>query len=332
MRIRSAFIACSALAVVLVGVVLAPAPAGATAVSLVSGSVDEAAQQILGGEFVYVDPQAELALTPAQAAALTAQIAATGLPIFMAVLRSTAGSDPDAVLVTLKDAIAGGGIYVVVVGRSFRAGSTSGKASSLATDAFRDQKDNGLAAVLTEFVRLASKEFNADAQPASGDVALTMKVKNCEGCVISAYHTPGIGTGSIYTKKSTVRGGVATFVLPAAMTVGMSFDIRHKPSAGALGGGAVPVIGMGFKGVPTGTPLSREQTRQVGAKASWCWAGADPGAVTMNVSTYYVKPKNPPAWSGPLWMYAWASPTQGVYSKPGWRPAQALGHQDAPYC
>lgn len=163
----------------------------------------------------------------------------------------------------------------------------------------------------------------------SNAVTLTMKVKGCEGCQITAYHTSG---ESFYTQKSTVKGGVAKFVIPAEKTIGMSFDVVHRPQADALGGGAVPVIAMGFKDVPDGSVVSKEQTRKKGAKASWCWAGSAAGNVTMTINTYFVKLANPPAWSGPLWMYAWASPTEAVYSTPGWRPAKAMGHQDAPYC
>lgn len=164
------------------------------------------------------------------------------------------------------------------------------------------------------------------------DVTLTMNVKDCERCVITAYQTTGYDGGDMFEQKATVRGGKATFVIPAELTKGMSFDITHKPLADALGGGAMPVIAMGFKGVPAGTTVTKAQTKAKGAKASWCWAGAAPGTATMTISTYYVKVKNPPAWSGPLWMYAWASPTQQLYAKPGWKPAGQMGHQDAPYC
>ena len=135
--------------------------------ALAAGSVDDAASALRSGASVYVDPAAEIPLTSSETSALSDQIAATGLPIFFAVLPSTAGTDPDAVLTQLKDAVGIGGIYAVVVGNSFRAGSTSGNVSSLATSAFRSQKDNGVAAVLAEFVSLADTEFNGSPQPAA---------------------------------------------------------------------------------------------------------------------------------------------------------------------
>jgi hypothetical protein len=137
--------------------------------ALAAGSIDSAAADLRAGASVYVDPMADLPLSAADASALSGEIAATGLPIFIAVLPSSAGADPDSVLVELKDAVGIGGIYAVVVGNAFRAGSTSGSVSGLATTAFRAQKDNGLAAVLTEFVSLADAEFNGAAPSASNE-------------------------------------------------------------------------------------------------------------------------------------------------------------------
>jgi hypothetical protein len=143
---------------------------GLTAPSaLAAGAVDDAAAQLRSGVSVYVDPAAEVSLTSPETAALTDQISATGLPLFLAVLPSSAGADPDAVLVELKDAVGLGGVYAVVVGNSFRAGSTSGSVSGLATSAFRSQRDNGAAAVFSEFVSLADAEFNGTSEPSAAD-------------------------------------------------------------------------------------------------------------------------------------------------------------------
>jgi len=138
-------------------------------IALAAGSIDSAAADLRGGASVYVDPQAQLPLSAADAAALSSQISSTRLPIFIAVLPSSAGADPASVLVELKDAVGIGGIYGVVVGSDFRAASTSGNVSGLATSAFRAQRDNGLAAVLTEFVSLADTEFNGAAPASSSE-------------------------------------------------------------------------------------------------------------------------------------------------------------------
>ena len=138
-------------------------------IALAAGSIEPAAADLRGGASVYVDPAAQLPLSAADAAALSSQISDTRLPIFIAVLPSSAGTDPGSVLVELKDAVGIGGIYGVVVGNDFRVGSTSGDVSGLATSAFRAQKENGLAAVLTEFVSLADTEFNGATETSSSD-------------------------------------------------------------------------------------------------------------------------------------------------------------------
>ena len=145
---------------VLVPVLLGAALLFATApAALASAEVDQAAAALAGGGSVYNDPTAEKALSDSEVEALTSEVAATGLPLFIAVLPASTG-DPDSVLIELKDAVGLGGIYAVVVGGKFRAGSTTGSAAGLATEAFRSQKENGVAAVLGEFVTLADAEFN----------------------------------------------------------------------------------------------------------------------------------------------------------------------------
>jgi hypothetical protein len=54
--------------------------------ALASAEVDQAAAALASGESVYNDPTAENALSNSDVEALTSQVSATGLPIFMAVL------------------------------------------------------------------------------------------------------------------------------------------------------------------------------------------------------------------------------------------------------
>lgn len=154
------------LATIAVTVGLAPAASAAPDVS-------SAAAALRSGDAVYSDPAAEQALSGADIDALTAQITATGLPIFVAVLPETAagGSGADATLEALATEVDLGGIYAVVVGDQFRAGSTQGSAADLATQAFRSQRDNGAAAVLSEFVTLADQRFGAGSStsPSAGE-------------------------------------------------------------------------------------------------------------------------------------------------------------------
>ena len=125
--------------------------------------VEVAAKTIRTGESVYNDPAAENALTSSQVADLTSQIRATGVPIFVAVLPDSAkgGGTVDETLVAFKNAVGLGGVYAVVAGNQFRAGSTKGSASDLATQAFQQEKDNGVFAVLTSFVSLTGDRFGS---------------------------------------------------------------------------------------------------------------------------------------------------------------------------
>lgn len=141
----------TALVVALLAVLAAPAAHAAP-------DVTDAAAALRSGDTVYSDPAAENALTSAEISQLTAAADSSGIPMFIAVLPESAagGGTADDVLVALNSEIGMAGVYAVVVGSQFRAGSTSGSASDLATQAFRAQRDNGVAAVLDEFIALAS--------------------------------------------------------------------------------------------------------------------------------------------------------------------------------
>src|SRR5919204_844512 len=107
------------LVVVVVVALVAPAAARA------QGVVERAAEALRTSP-VYVDPQAEQALPPAQAAKLRQAIAGSPEPIYAAILPAsaerTAGGSPEGVLRALHDALGRGGTYAVVVGDHFRAG------------------------------------------------------------------------------------------------------------------------------------------------------------------------------------------------------------------
>ena len=132
--------------------------------------VADAAAALRAGDPVFNDPAAENALSAAEVEQLSSQVIASGVPIFLAVLPASAagGDSTDAVLDALATEVGLGGVYGVVVGDQFRAGSTQGSASDLATQAFRAQRDNGVAAVLSEFVTLSEARFGAGADAASG--------------------------------------------------------------------------------------------------------------------------------------------------------------------
>jgi hypothetical protein len=136
--------------VVIAALVLAPGAGAQT-------NLSEVAQQ-LRSQPVYVDPATDL-LSAGEAQSLRRQIEeeADG-PLFIAVLPESFrgdGSSTD-VAIQLGRLVRIAGVYAVVVGTEFRAVSTdlpSGEAGRLATEAFEEGRDAGVAAVLSDFVR-----------------------------------------------------------------------------------------------------------------------------------------------------------------------------------
>ena len=149
--------------VVLAVLALAGAPA-----ALAAPDVSEAAAALRSGDPVYSAPDAENALSGAEVSALSNQILASDVPQFVAVLpaAATGGGTAEDVLVALKDEVGLAGVYAVIVGDQFRAGSTAQSVADLATEAFRSQRDAGAAAVLSEFVTLTDARFSTSSTPA----------------------------------------------------------------------------------------------------------------------------------------------------------------------
>lgn len=119
--------------------------------------VDEAADA-LRSDPVYVDPDAERQLSTEEADLVRAAIRDAGTPIYVAVLpdiaAGAAGGDPSEVARQLASQLGRPGTYAVVVGDSFRAGSTelpAGRAAALAREALEREGDE-TAAVLRRFV------------------------------------------------------------------------------------------------------------------------------------------------------------------------------------
>ncbi|MCU0297482.1 MAG: hypothetical protein MUF33_03055 [Candidatus Nanopelagicales bacterium] len=127
------------LSAVFVGLVVSPASAT---------TIDEVVTS-LQSDPVYNDPEAENALTDSEADNLRDQIAASGSSVFIAILPDAAkGSQSTEDVVTyLRTNVGEPGSYAAVVGSQFR--STTPAA---ATSAFQQQRDNGVFAVLSQYV------------------------------------------------------------------------------------------------------------------------------------------------------------------------------------
>jgi hypothetical protein len=140
----------------------------------VSASVDlDDVAEALRSNPVYVDADAERALGDDEAEELRSAVRGAGTPIYIAVLPASAadlaGGDPAEVASQLAEAVERRGTYGVVVGDSFRAGSTelpAGEAAELAVAALEaDGEDT--AAVLDGFVQRVGDA--AESSQGSGD-------------------------------------------------------------------------------------------------------------------------------------------------------------------
>jgi hypothetical protein len=129
------------------------------------GQLDSAADA-LALDPVYVNPEAERAISEGEAEDLRQEITASGAGLlYIAILPADAareaGGDTGGALREIARAVRQPGTYAAVVGDDFRAGATQGilpegRAAELATDALEAERGNGTAAVLESFVRRVS--------------------------------------------------------------------------------------------------------------------------------------------------------------------------------
>lgn len=132
-------------------------------------SIDSVASALRSNP-VYNDPAAENALTSGQAADLRTQITGTGIPIYVAVLPASAAAEtggPDALLRDLRNAVGRSGVYAIIAGNAFRAGSTEGSVTSIADAAFSSQSSNGPYAVLEAFVAGVDEQYGGSSSSGS---------------------------------------------------------------------------------------------------------------------------------------------------------------------
>jgi hypothetical protein len=141
-----------ALLVALAAAFAPAAPAGAQD----SGQavIDRAARALQSAP-VYQDPAAETKLSDAELSELRRLVGDQSVPIYIALLPASAGA-ADGVVQDLGEAVGRRGTYGVVVDNRFRAGSNTqrtGVAPAESRAAFRAHRDEGVAAVLEDFVR-----------------------------------------------------------------------------------------------------------------------------------------------------------------------------------
>ena len=124
-----------------------------------AGTITDRAATALQGDPVYVDPAATT-VSASQVAAVRREIEANGHgPIYIAVLPRSAlaegGGSAVGIVTELHRMLDRPGVYAVVAGNQFRAGSTdldSGQAGKLATQAFQAHHTEGVGPTLIDFV------------------------------------------------------------------------------------------------------------------------------------------------------------------------------------
>lgn len=173
--------------------------------TLLSGSVtagplvDEAASA-LKRDPVFVHPAAERPIDESQARAIRGAIAEGNAPVFVAVLPTSAEDEVSGGLNglprALGEAVGFRGTYAVVTGKGFRAASNAlpeGVAAEIATATFNDQRDDGPAAVLLEFVRRVDR---AQAEGSGGSTAPEEKKES--NPVAGGLLLAGLAGGGVY--------------------------------------------------------------------------------------------------------------------------------------
>lgn len=167
---------------------------------------------------------------------------------------------------------------------------------------------------------------------ASDNVRVSFAVQACEGCTITASQVPK-GGRTWLDRRAVVKNGRAVMTLPAARTSGAIFFLGTPGYASALGsgGGARPIIALGFEGYAPGSTVTRAQTLAQGQRANWCWAGSRSNT-TIRVSTYRVKAEGIDG-GRVTEIYAWANPTQATFDDARFmQPAGDMGANGDPTC
>jgi hypothetical protein len=118
---------------------------------------------------VFVDPDAELALSPGEANELRTTVADAGTPVYVAIVPDASapeGSDVDALLQAVVEQSDQPGTYALIAGDTLRAASLrtplgQGEAGRLATTALDAHRSEGPLAVLSDFVERTDRAVAA---------------------------------------------------------------------------------------------------------------------------------------------------------------------------
>jgi hypothetical protein len=209
----------------------------ASAVAAATPGVSAAVAAFKNGESVYVSPDAGNLISSAEADQLRAQIRDTNYPFFVAVLPKSdaVGGSSSATLDAIHSSLNVSGTYALFIGdgtsNAFKAGDTSTSVSTEATVAYRDYKDQGAYAVLSNFITAAAP------------------------IVTGSGSTGGTGTGD-----GTVTGDGGLGVDTGTGTTS-SFPVGGLLAV--LGVGALAVGGIGYAGYRASSKATAARTAEV---------------------------------------------------------------------
>jgi len=143
-----------------------------TAPQQAPSSAIERAAAALRSSPVFVDDDAERAISDAEAARVRERISSAGAgPLYLAILprsaADSAGGDPGRALALLAERVGEPGTYIVLIGASLRAGATGavlerGEAASLARQSLGERSDEGIVPVLLDLVDRVGRARSAD--------------------------------------------------------------------------------------------------------------------------------------------------------------------------
>lgn len=156
------------------------------------------------------------------------------------------------------------------------------------------------------------------AQPASAatqQTTITMTVTGCEGCTIVPATTPADSTETYNGPRVKVKNGVATIVVPTAMTSGMYFGVEAAWKSDI---NAQPLIVFQYKGAPVGGSPTKADVMSY-KKASPCWSGtsSSTAAIAVMVRRVWMPAFPPKAGARTQVPLAWVKPTQNA-TAPFW--------------
>ena len=211
------------------------AATSATVVTATTAGVSDAVAAFKNGESVYVSPDAANLISSGEADQLRTQVRDISYPFFVAVLPKSdaVGGSSTATLDAIHSSLNLAGTYVLYIGdgtsNAFKAGDTSTSVSTEATVAYRDYKDQGAYAVISNFITAAAP-------------------------VVTAGSTGG--TGGTDNGTGTDTGG-----LVPDQSSGSSFPVGGLLAVLAVG--ALAVGGIGYAGYRASSKATAARTAEV---------------------------------------------------------------------